>query len=274
MKTLLILTGWTRGLGEGILRAYADMHGKELGVVAVARGENTSLADSVRSKVGWMRTITADLANAAEVDRLVCALEASSREYVEACGVPEKSILFNNAATLGPIETLPGLQDRQSFHEEGLRAFALNCLAPALLGGWFLTRGSEKGLVGTSLPKRPGQALVVNVSSGASQGPMSGASVYSMTKAALNALSKSLVAEQLESSLPVKVVAISPGMVETSMQETLRAQPGERFPNVEYFREAAKDGTARNHIDVGRILASLDYDSLESGSYYHIDDFL
>ena len=205
MKTLLILTGWTRGLGAGMLRAYADIHGRDLAIIGIARGKSRggdaqALADSIRSRVGWMQTLTANLARAAQVDGLIGELETSLQELAKGFGGPERSILLNNAATLGPIETLPGVKNRQSFHEQAAAAFALNCIAPALLSGWFLSRLCAAARH---------QNLIINISSGASQGPMGGAAAYSMTKAALNVLSQSLVSEQGTASPAVKVLAIS-----------------------------------------------------------------
>ena len=262
MKTLLILTGWTRGLGEGILRGYADIHGKDLSVIGIARSNNEELAAFIRSRIHSLHAITADLADAGETDVAIRELEACHGKIREDFGKPEKSILVNNAAILGHLGTLPAVKDRQAFHRDAAAAFSLNCITPALLSGWFLSQAS-----------RDGQGCIINISSGASQGPMSGAGIYSMTKAALNILSKSLASEQPGGSEQIKVIAFSPGMVETSMQETIREQSQEQFPPVEYFREAARNGTTRSHIETGKFIASLDYDSLENGSYHHIQEW-
>jgi len=222
MKMLLILSGWTRGLGEGILRAYSDIHGKNLAVIAIARSENRNLADAIGRRIGSLQVITGSLAEAAEADRIITELETCQGEVLKAFGSPEKSILINNAAVIGPIMPLPQVADRGRFYEEAQAAFALNCTAPALLSGWFLDRGAG------------GTKLIINISSGASQGAMNGAGIYSMTKTALNMLGRILVQEQELRGTAVKILSLSPGMVETYMQESLRAS--KTLPNAELFR--------------------------------------
>ena len=265
MKTILILTGWTRGIGEGILNAYADIHGRNLAVIAIARTSRQELEDSIVRRIGWMRTIKADLGAGSETDKFINKLDACLQQCNREFGVVAQSILINNAAILGPIVCLQGVDNWQQFYTQATTAFSLNCVAAAMLSGWFLSQVAVT-------EHQP--SYIVNISSGASQGPMSGAGVYSMTKAALNMLGKILLAEQAERSRPVKVIALSPGMIETAMQKTLREQPAEHFPNVAYFREGAKDGTLGNSMEVGRIIASLDYDSLENGSYHHIQELI
>lgn len=267
------MTGWTRGLGEGILRAYTDVYGKDLSVIGIARSGNPALAGAVRKAGCALRCISGNLADADDTDRIIRELERCQAELLEECGssgtspgaCPEQSILINNAAIIGPIETLPTVENSRRFYDEAQSTFALNCIAPALLSGWFLSHcaGSSRN-------------LIINISSGASQGAMNGAGIYSMTKIALNMLGRILVSEQEEPGQSrrsgVKVLSISPGMVETQMQETLRES--RKFPNAEYFREAARNGTVRSNVLVGKMIAELDFDRLENGSYHHIQDLI
>ncbi len=261
MKTILILTGWTRGLGEGILRAYSDVHGKDLAVIGIARSENRKLADLVRHKTASMHCITGDLSEAGEIEQITTELSKRYHEIARGgaddnntVGGAEQSILINNAAVIGPIEMLPNIRKPQQFYEDAERTFALNCVAPALLSGCFLKICAAQ------------RNLIINISSGASQGAMDGAGIYSMSKTALNMLSRILVSEQKKQN--VKILSLSPGMVETFMQKTLRES--KTFPNAEYFREAAKDGTVRDKNEIGKIIAGLSCENFENGQYYHL----
>lgn len=80
---------------------------------------------------------------------------------------------------------------------------------------------------------------VVAVSSGAAVSGARGWNAYSLSKAALNMMMKLYAAERPQTHFS----ALAPGLVDTAMQEAMRALPAEaRFPTVDRLKKAA--GTA------------------------------
>jgi benzil reductase ((S)-benzoin forming) len=73
---------------------------------------------------------------------------------------------------------------------------------------------------------------LVNISSGAAQRAYAGWAAYCAAKAGVDRLSEVLALEEPD----VRVHAVAPGIVDTEMQATIRAQSADVFPLVERFR--------------------------------------
>jgi NAD(P)-dependent dehydrogenase (short-subunit alcohol dehydrogenase family) len=73
-----------------------------------------------------------------------------------------------------------------------------------------------------------GRGVIVNVSSGAAASASPGMSVYAASKAGLDHLTRNAAVELQGTG--VRVYALYPGLVETRMQETLRAATTDRLP--------------------------------------------
>jgi NAD(P)-dependent dehydrogenase (short-subunit alcohol dehydrogenase family) len=87
---------------------------------------------------------------------------------------------------------------------------------------------------------RPGGGVLVNVSSGAATKPYVGWAAYCASKAALDMATAVVALEERHAGL--RAYALSPGLVDTDMQELIRATPRERFPGVERFHRAHREG--------------------------------
>ena len=127
--------------------------------------------------------------------------------------------LINNAAVLGEIGYLG---EQQNEHFEFV--FDVNLIAPAMLMNTFLAayRGYE-------VPR-----TIVNISSGAAQRAIDGWGAYSASKAALDALSRTAQKEQDLRSSGIRIRSLSPGILNTPMQEHIRSA------DVSNFSEAGK----------------------------------
>lgn len=185
MAHTALVSGGNRGIGLAVCRALAGRGYRVLlGSRELAHGERE--AATLRSAGGDVTAVALDVAHQASVDALA-----------EQCrGV---DVLINNAAVCpegGVVETSPAALEE---------AVAVN-----LLGPWRLLRAVLPHMV----QRRFGR--VVNVSSGwgSFEDGLDGPAAYSVTKAALNALT--LVASR---GLPanVKVNAVCPGWVRTRM---------------------------------------------------------
>jgi len=208
-----VITGGTDGIGLSIAEAFRR-EGADLVVV----GRNTERLAAVRDRLG-AEVVAADLATPAGIDAVVDHVEKSDSSI---------DVLVNNAgvAFLVAFETVTPEQFQQSF--------SLNVTAP-----YFLTQ--------RLLPRlAPGIASVINISSYFAHKmiPDRPSSLYSLSKGALNSLTKSLAFELGPKG--VRVNAIAPGTIDTAM----------RRRSVDNLPEAAKaelQAYVRKSYPLGRI---------------------
>ncbi|TJW17450.1 MAG: SDR family oxidoreductase [Mesorhizobium sp.] len=187
-----LVTGGSDGIGLAISEAFsregADVLivGRDAGKLEAAR---VKLAASNKGGAS-AKTLSADLSTNTGIDAVVAHVRRG----------PPLDIIVNNAgiAFLVPFETVSEEQFQQSF--------ALNVTA-----AFFLTQRLLPHLV-------PSGASVINVSSYFADKmiPKRPSSLYSLSKGALNSLTKSLAFEL--GPRGIRVNAIAPGTVDTAMR--------------------------------------------------------
>ena len=193
----IIVTGGSRGLGLGIVRALTS-GGHE--VIAIARRESAELSalarDVERRQVGPVHFKPFDLGEIAAIPGLVRGLR---KEFGSIYG------LVNNAAlgTSGLLATMPDGQIE--------RLVRLNTLSPLVL-----TKYVARSMMAD------GGGRIVNVASIVSATGYSGLSVYGATKASLVGFTRSLAREL--GALGITVNAVAPGFVDTDMTQSLGAE--------------------------------------------------
>lgn len=192
MKTLegkaALVTGGARGIGAAIAeRLAADGAAVAVNYSKSAR-EAEAVAARIRKAGGKAVALKADLGDPAQAKSLV---EAAFKE------LGRLDILVNNAgrADFAPLEAVDGAHVKAHFD--------LNVNGPI-----FATQAAA-----ARFPKEGGR--VINVSSVVGRSAFAGTSVYSATKAALNALTRVWAAEL--GAKGVTVNAVAPGPVETDM---------------------------------------------------------
>lgn len=135
----------------------------------------------------------------------------------------EKLVLINNAGVLGDIGYVGEGMPNERFEF----VFDVNVIVPAMLMNTFLEVYKEQ----------QAQKVVVNISSGAGKYPVDGWASYCASKAAMDMLSHTVQLEQDKRGTGVRVYALSPGVVDTHMQEQIRESDASRFSTVEKFRD-------------------------------------
>ncbi|NUM89603.1 MAG: SDR family NAD(P)-dependent oxidoreductase, partial [Bdellovibrionales bacterium] len=196
MSKIAVVTGANRGLGAQVSRELAT-RGYEVLLLGRDHKELERVAEEIRRKGGLARCFRVDVTSDEEVDAFAAALEKDFGRV---------DVLVNNAGVFpesrgedrpGVLSSPPALV-RESFDVNALGAFRLcHALVP--------------------LMKRRKSGCVVNVSSGMGQllEMAWGRPEYRMSKAALNALTRTLADELLGSG--VKVNSVCPGWVRTDM---------------------------------------------------------
>lgn len=189
-----VVVGASRGLGAALARHLAA-EGAAVALVARSRERAAEVARSIGATGARAIAVGGDAARYADMQRAMA--ECGAR-------LGRADILVNNAAVIEPIAR---------FVETDPAAWAEN-IGVTLLGAYhaaraFLADGAAAGRV------------IVNVSSGAAHQPLEGWSAYCAAKAGLHMLTLALAAELGEQGL--RVYGYAPGLVDTAMQETIRA---------------------------------------------------
>jgi 3-oxoacyl-[acyl-carrier protein] reductase len=181
-----IVTGASKGIGAAIARHLAA----EGAAVVVNYSSSKEAADSVVSQItkngGTAVAVQANVADPADVQRL---FTETKRKF------DKLDILINNAGIyeFAPLESVTP----DHFHKQ----FNLNVL------GLLLASQEAAKQFG------PNGGAIVNISSVVAHSPVATASVYSASKAAVDAITKSLAKEL--GPRKIRVNSINPGMVET-----------------------------------------------------------
>lgn len=245
----VIITGASRGLGAALARTLMS---PQTGLFCVSRSLNEELINESSAAGVPLHWIQADLAE-------TLSIEAFMGSIADRIGVddPEAIALVNNAAVLTPLGEI-GTGGADELQE----AVHVNLTAPMILTHAFVRH------FGSCRCRR----TVINVSSGAGSSPMPGLSTYSTTKAALNMFTRAAAAEHGsdDPQAPFRFYAVSPGTVDTEMQEALRAAGPSVLPNHETYVEWKETGSLVDPAAAARAVASLiDREDLANGSYVH-----
>ncbi len=194
----ILITGTSSGIGAALAREWLERGRRVLGL---SRREPGAWAASER-----FRFVTHDLADHAGTGQALKQLMAPGEEL---------AVAVLNAGVLGPFGDLV-----ETPLEQIRDVFEVNALANKTLMDALFTHG-------------PRPAQVVTISSGAAVNGHRGWGAYSLSKAALNMLTKLYAAEFPQTHF----TALAPGLVDTAMQDVLCSLPAdERYPSLAALR--------------------------------------
>ncbi len=183
-----IVTGGSRGIGAAISRRLAG----DGAIVIVGYSQNLEAAKRVVAEIeqagGEAEAISADVSDLAQVRRLFT-------ETMQGFG--RLDILINNAG-VGEFRPLEAVDE-----DHYIRLFGVN------VRGLLFATQEASNLFG------PEGGRIINITSGAAQSAPPGGSVYSASKAAVEAMTKSHAAELGPRNITVNAVA--PGLTMTDM---------------------------------------------------------
>ncbi|AMM50183.1 short-chain dehydrogenase [Rufibacter sp. DG15C] len=201
-----IITGASRGLGKAIAEALLkDNQNKVIGV-----SRNCSITNKN------YRHQPLDFSDMAGV-------EHNLHKIFEPLPDAQKIVLVNNAGVVGDIGYVG-----QSQNEHFEFVFDVNVVVPAMLMNMFLQSYQHR---------QDCEKMIVNISSGAGQRPIDGWAAYCASKAALDMLSQTAQVEQDLMQTGVKVFSLSPGVIDTDMQEQIRSSDETQFSSLQNFKD-------------------------------------
>ena len=223
-----IVTGASKGIGASIAQHLAAEGAAVVVNYASSKEGAERVVGEIKGKGGRAIAVQADVTRQVDVDRLVA-------DTIRAFG--RLDVLVNNA---GAYEFAP-LEDVSDAHVR--RLLDLNVLAPLLATKAAVARFNGGG-------------SVINISSIVGQKPVPNAAVYSGTKAAIEAITRSLAAELGPRN--VRVNAIAPGMVETEGWHAAGFAESDLRQQVEAQTPLARIGQPRDIAPAVVFLASDD----------------
>lgn len=227
-----LVTGGGRGIGRAAALELAR-RGAKIILVARSLGEIEAVAAEIRELNRPVLAVETDLSQGEQVIAdLMAKIEAEFGQV---------EILVNNAAIAGPYGPTWELDPA-----EWEQAIKINLFAP-----FRLVRATLPGM------QAQGWGRIINISSGAARNPMERTGAYSVSKAAIDMFSRQLGQELGDSG--VVTISLYPGLVDTSMQTSIRQQPVEKVgaPIAERFRNYYESGQTQSPERPGRLIAIL-----------------
>lgn len=243
-----VVTGASGGLGEALAVAAARR-----GFAVVLVGRESDRFTRVKSHCesiteAPVELIAVDLGTARGVHAAAGVLRGGMLLRYR------RALLFNNASTIEPIESLANLT-----FEDMEKVLRVNVSAAVALSAALVSACSEPGAA---------EASIVNISSGVSINPVTGWAAYCVSKAALNMVAKCVAAETASIRNPVYSLSINPGPLDTRMQEQIRNADSAKSPAAEKFSRMHAEGRLKRPEDVAaRIFEVLDSRRFASGDF-------
>ncbi|MBX3741607.1 MAG: glucose 1-dehydrogenase [Akkermansiaceae bacterium] len=181
-----VITGASKGIGAAIAKHLAAAGASVVINYASSKSGADKVVGEIEAAGGKAIAVQGDVSKQADIDRLFAETQSAFGRL---------DILVNNAGVyeFGPLEAIT----EEHFH----RQFNLNVLGLILTTQKAATLFGEEG------------GSVINISSMVAVAPMPGASVYSATKGAVDAVTKALAREL--GARRIRVNSLNPGMVET-----------------------------------------------------------
>lgn len=248
-----IVTGVSRGLGESIAKILLKQN---VHIIGISRTKNDELANLAKEKNMTYIQLSYDLGETKELK--ACTAEISS--IIGEHSV-EKLYLVNNAAVLQPIDHSRNISVADlSYH------IHVNSTAPMVLMNTCLDLSFKYDL----------SFYGGTITSGAAKRPIYGWSAYCSTKASIDMYTQTVALEQESLETKNKVFAFNPGVMDTNMQEQIRASDPEAFKDVEQFKQYKKENHLKQAADVAQIFSNIlmKDGKINSGKIYNVSDYL
>lgn len=231
----VVVTGVSSGLGEAFATVASDEQGST--VVGISRRGNPLLERRAAERGSTYADYRFDLSKPAGIQGFAPTLFQHLQD-----GRDNDILLINNAAVEGPLGRVGRIDCAELIDH-----FNINLSSAMILAGEFIRHTAGW------LARR----TIVNITSGAAQHPYDGMSAYCASKAGLDMFCRCAALEQRDSPNPVRVLGMAPGVLETPMQDRLRATSDEVFQSRERFVALKRDGKLASALDAARRILSI-----------------
>ncbi|HLR09619.1 MAG TPA: (S)-benzoin forming benzil reductase [Bacillota bacterium] len=248
-----IVTGASRGLGESVAKLFME---QGIHVIGLSRRENKALHNHAEKQQASYTHVTCDLGQTEQVKTAYSNIS----EHLPTDGL-DTLYLINNAAVVEPID-----QAMRIDPDDLVNHVHINTIAPMILANLLLQKAVQ-----IDVP-----LICATVTSGAADRPTYGWSAYCSTKAAMDIYTKTVALEQEKLQTDNKVIAFSPGIMDTNMQTTIRQTREDAFVDRETFRHYKAENMLRDTETVASVLIDilLDKANIINGKIYKANDYL
>ena len=241
--TVVWISGASSGIGAALVRTHPF---DDALVVDISRSGGTPGTEH----------LAADLADPAAWDEVAADFTRRLDDGAT------RAVFVHNAGVVEPVAPAERA-DAQAYRRNVL----VNAASPPVLGQAFLAAVTAWG----------GRSDLVMLSSGAASSPYHSWSGYCAGKAAVEMWVRTVGLEQQaradRGERACRVVAVSPGVVATAMQEQLRATDERDFPAVDRFRGLHEQGQLTEPDDAARgIWTLLRRDDVDNGAVVDLRD--
>lgn len=233
---LFIITGASRGLGQAMAQQLLQPGNR---LLCISRSASEALTAQAKQVDAQLLQWTQDLAFGA---RTSARLEQWLRE--QTVSSVASATLINNAGVIPRIGPLSEADADDLSH-----ALRVGLETPMQLTSAFLRATAHW----------PAQRKVLNISSGLGKRAMASQAGYCAAKAGMDHFTRCIALEEALKSNGAKVCSLAPGVIDTGMQEQLRAANSNAFPDRSGFMNlkssgllASPDEAARNVLAVLR----------------------
>jgi benzil reductase ((S)-benzoin forming) len=248
IEEAVVLTGASRGIGAELAR---QLLAPGRGLSCVSRTTNDSLVNEAARAGMTLEWFEQDLADVQGTDALAQEIFGRLAKQAEQ-GALRRIVLINNAGLVEPIGLASQLNGASA-----AAALHVNLLAAMSFTAAFLA----------ATDAMPCERRILNISSGAARRPIAGWSVYCSSKAALDMYTRCVKAEQTARTNPARLCSLAPGVVDTGMQEQIRAASADQLPTVERYRGLKESGSLASPEETARkilsYLARTDFGEIE-----------
>lgn len=246
-----IITGASKGLGKAITEQLID---KNNHLFCIARSKNNELIQKANNQDCLLNYYQYDLANSEGITELIDEI-FTKIDLVKA----ERIYLFNNAGIIEPIRPV-----EKCTAPEMDKAIKVNLIAPMVITAAFLANTET-----VYTDKK-----IINISSGAAQEPYFGWSSYCTSKAGLDMFTNTCGLEQSRKENPTVTIAISPSIIDTDMQISIRSSKEEDFEDVERFIQFKEQGNLREpNLIAQKLIEVSQRTDLKQGEIYSVEQF-
>lgn len=249
---MAVITGVSKGLGKSIAEIMLE---SGVHVIGISRSKENSLYEYATQNNVTYNHFVCDLGSVADMKDVFSRI--SSEVFPQE---PSAVYLINNAAVLDPVDKSMNINSTElAYHVQ------VNMIAPMVATNLFLKAATEADVTFIS----------TTITSGAAERPVYGWSAYCTTKASINMYTKTAALEQDELKTENKVIAFSPGIMDTQMQEKIRASNKEEFIEVDTFKNYKQKNLLKDTDAVGGVLVDIltDEASVINGKTYNVKDY-
>ena len=235
----MIISGGSRGLGAALVDEYRR-----------AGYEITELSRSGRSG----DSVQVDLAQPKAVQQILD--DEFGRIATDPC---EHVLLFNNAGDVMPVG-----QVADKAFDTVLGNVNVNFVGAIVLLRAFMLAFQAKDCL----------KAIVNISSGAALSGMEGWSLYCAAKAGIEHFIRTIALEQANNPFPINAINISPGLIDTGMQASIRSAAQTDFPSVQDFVGFKAEGALRSPALVAGAVVAIVASDPAPGSRHEVADYV